>query len=258
MQQVAFAQLVRKGCGGDAPGLHQVAVVGVAQRLLDELLDEQDRQPAAAQLGGHLQDAVDDDGREAAGRLVEHQQLRCADHALPDRKNLLLPARQARRHLLAPVGQFGEQPVDAVELAAVAARVAGIGADQQVVFDAQRMEHAVPFEHLHDAGLDDGTRARVAEVAAVEVNAAGALRHQARDGVQQAALAGAVAPQHHDELTGPHVDRDAVHDLGLAVGDVQVAHFEQGLRGPLAMADIRGGHGRCRTNRSLTTRHAPR
>ena len=42
-----------------------------------------------------LVDLADDDGRQAARRLVEDQQARLADHALPHCQDLLLPARQA-------------------------------------------------------------------------------------------------------------------------------------------------------------------
>ena len=48
--------------------------------------------------------------------------------------------------------------------------------------------------------------------------------------MQHGALAGAVAPEQHDELAGADVERDAVHHLGLAVGDVQVLDLQQHLR----------------------------
>ena len=46
MQHVALAQLLGATFDGDAAGLDKKAVVGVLQRFLDELLDQQDRQSA--------------------------------------------------------------------------------------------------------------------------------------------------------------------------------------------------------------------
>jgi hypothetical protein len=47
-----------------------------------------------------------------------------------DGEDLLLAAAQARRRLTLLAGQLGEQRVDAVEPAAIAARVARAGTDQ--------------------------------------------------------------------------------------------------------------------------------
>ncbi len=87
------------------------------------------------------------------------EQLGVADDALADGEDLLLPAGQPRGHLAAPLGELGEHGVDAVELRAVAAGRARVGADEQVVLDRQGVEDAVAFQHLHHAGLDDVARA---------------------------------------------------------------------------------------------------
>ena len=89
-----------------------------------------------------------------------------------DRENLLLPARQARRGIIALFLELREQLVDAREFRAIPAGAARIGADQQVVFDRQRGEHAMAFQHLDHAGTHDIARCRVAQVAAVEFDAA--------------------------------------------------------------------------------------
>jgi hypothetical protein len=46
--------------------------------------------------------------------------------------------------------------------------------------------------------------------------------------VHDRALARAVAPEHDGELAVADRERDAVHDLGLALGDVQVLDNQQG------------------------------
>ena len=80
----------------------------MAHGLLDELLDEQDRDPLGAQPVRHVQDPIDDDGREPTRRLVEDEELRIADDALGHRQDLLLAAAQSRGEVLAASGELGE------------------------------------------------------------------------------------------------------------------------------------------------------
>ena len=132
MKYVACLDFLRRAGRGNAAGLHQVTVARVSQRFFHELLDQQDGHPAFAQFRGHRQDPVNYHGRQPRGRFVEDEQARLADHALRNREDLLLPARQARCVVVALFLQFRKQFVDATEFGAVAMRAARVSADQQV------------------------------------------------------------------------------------------------------------------------------
>ena len=83
------------------------------------------------------------------------------------------------------------------------------------------------FQYLDDAGADDVARRRIGQVAAVEFDATGFLWDQTRYRVQGRALARAVAAEHHGEFAVAHLQGNAMHDRGLAVGDMQVVYFQQ-------------------------------
>ena len=71
--QVAVTQRLGTGRNGHPSGLDEIAVIGVGQRLLHKLLHQQDRQAVRAKPGSNIENPVDDDGSETAGRLVENQ-----------------------------------------------------------------------------------------------------------------------------------------------------------------------------------------
>ena len=87
--------------GADAAGLEQVGAIDHAQHLLHVLLDDQHGEAAGADALDQLEHLLDDDRREAGGRLVEQQQLRLGHQRAADRAHLLLAARHGAGHLVA-------------------------------------------------------------------------------------------------------------------------------------------------------------
>src|SRR5689334_5893959 len=79
----------------DAAVLEHVAAVRERQRLRDILLDEDDGEAVTlVQLAHDAEDILDDDRRQAEGRLVEHHEAGRAHEAAADRQHLLLAARE--------------------------------------------------------------------------------------------------------------------------------------------------------------------
>jgi hypothetical protein len=81
----------------DPPGLQQVRAIDYAKHLLHVLLDDQHGEAARADAVHELEHLLDEDGRQARGRLVEQQELRLGHERAPDRAHLLLASRHASR-----------------------------------------------------------------------------------------------------------------------------------------------------------------
>ena len=69
--------------------------MGDAERALDVLLDEEDRDALAVDARHDRGDLIDDARRQAEERLVDHQQPRARHETAGDGHHLLLAARQA-------------------------------------------------------------------------------------------------------------------------------------------------------------------
>jgi hypothetical protein len=140
-----------------------------------------------------------------------------------DRQHLLLAAGQRAGVLGALVAQHREQRPDAVDRRRAAARV---GAQQQVVLDAERAEHLAPLGHLDDAAHHALARRLAADVGALEAQRAAVHRLHARQRAQQRRLAGAVGTDDRDQLAGVHVQRHPGQGRDAPVAAAQCAHFE--------------------------------
>ena len=68
-----------------------------------------------------------------------------------------------------------------------------------------------------DAELRDAVRGPARRLVAEELDAAAARRGQPGEAPHRRRLAGAVAPEHRDDLAFAHVERDAAQDVALAV-----------------------------------------
>src|SRR5207245_4827603 len=82
------------------PGLEHVRAVRDLERLRGVLLDEEDRRSPLVDLHAYAEDRLNEDRREAEGRLVEHEELRVRHERTSDREHLLLAAGKGPRELL--------------------------------------------------------------------------------------------------------------------------------------------------------------
>ena len=90
--------------------------------------------PSSASVDQHALDLVDDDRRQALGRLVHDQQLGVAEQRPRDRQHLLLAAGQLRAAIAAPFGQPRKGLVDALDRPGGVAP--GAGREPQMLVDA--------------------------------------------------------------------------------------------------------------------------
>src|SRR5258708_17203647 len=115
---LAVGEELAAGAGErDLPGLHDIAAMGEAERVVRVLLDQEHRDLLLlVDLADHLEDLLDDERREAERRLVEQQEARAAHQRAADRQHLLLAARE-RAAALAPAPlAAGKEREDAAQI----------------------------------------------------------------------------------------------------------------------------------------------
>lgn len=91
---VAPANILGRPVQDAAPGFDHDDAVGNGERSVHELFDEQDAEPVGPEAIDQPQHVVDDRGRQAGRRLVEHHNAGSCNERLCDGEHLLLPATQ--------------------------------------------------------------------------------------------------------------------------------------------------------------------
>ena len=227
--QVAVADRGRRAAADHGAVLQHIGMVGDLQRALDHLLDQQDGGPGLAQALQHLHHLIDDDGRQAERRLVEHQKLGLAHQRLGDRQHLLLAARQDAGQRLRPLGQHGKQLVDEIVALPLHGLVEtrAVEAELQVGVHVLAAEQAASLGDMQQPEIDDAVRRLAGNVGSREDDAARRRPQQPRDRPQKRALARAVAAdQRHDRAL---LDRevDAAQHADMAIADIEAAHLQE-------------------------------
>lgn len=172
---------------------------------------------------------LDDDRREAEGRLIKQEQRRTGHDRAGDRQHLLFAAGQRAARLGAALGEDGEQVENVVEvLFDVVLVVAEEGPKIQILLHGEIGEDQTAFRHLADAERYDLVRPERVDGMPPEEDFAAARRRAAADGHQRGALARAVGPDERDDF--PFVDA-YVHvpeGLDVTVEGVDVAKLKHG------------------------------
>src|SRR5215471_567931 len=131
----------------DAAALEDQRTVSHGQDLLGVLFDDDGRQSLLAkQASQRTQQFLDDDRREAFGRLVEQQQARIGGERAADRQHLLLAARQRAAALPPPLAQAREE----IEYTFQGPRSRPCHGGE-VLLDVQRAEDVALLRHPTDA-----------------------------------------------------------------------------------------------------------
>src|SRR5918911_688625 len=158
------AELVRRPLRVDPADPHQVGAVGDAKRLVDVLLDEQDRHALlVAQPDDQVEDEPDELRREAERRLVEEQQPRPGHERPRDRELLLLAARERGGRQAQPLAERREELEQALAVSVVGPAAArGGGAEPQVLRHREPREDPPALGCKPHASTDDPLRRQVA------------------------------------------------------------------------------------------------
>ena len=209
--------------------LHEERLVGGGERHVHRLLDEDHGDALLAELLHDVEELLDDEGRQAEGQLVDHQQLGLGEERHGQREHLLLATRELRRGVVEPAAQRGEQVERVVGRGLGVLVVASVDPqrDLEVLGDAERREHAPPAGNLDDALAGDQVRPHAADVDARVADGAAFGRDEAGDRAQHGGLAGAVGAEQRDRLALAQLEVHAEEHLHLAVCDVDRPEAEQ-------------------------------
>src|SRR5690625_3027666 len=229
-------QFRRRAAEHDFAGLQHVAAVSDGQGDVGVLFDHEHADALVVHLFDDLEDAFDEQGREAHRWFVHQDELRAAHQGAAHGEHLLFPAGHGAAHLVEAFRQAREQFEHVIEvLLQLRAVLTQVGAHLQVLFHGQAREDAPVLRNDgHAAGDVFGGRHRVGPFAA-EVHLAFAAADDAEDGFQGGGFAAGVAAEQADHLAA--VD-DHVHVVQYADGPV--------VGGDVVQFQYRGGfaHGR--------------
>jgi hypothetical protein len=103
-----------------------------------------------------------------------------------------------------------------------------VRSNQHVVDDGHSLERAVVLEGAQDAAGGDAVRRQAEDRLAGEAHLAAGGGIRAGDEVEGGALAGAVRPDHAEDLAFAHLEVEAVHGEQTAEALGQVADFKNG------------------------------
>ena len=138
-------------------------------RALQVLLDQEHRDAGRFQRLEPGVKAIDDQRRQAERHLVEQQEVRVDHQRAPDRRRLLLAARQCARERAAAILEIGKGLHHRVERPG--ARPAGGAREQEVFLDRQAGEQAPAFGHQREPERGARVSASCADVLALEGDA---------------------------------------------------------------------------------------
>jgi hypothetical protein len=210
-------------------GVEDVAAVADLQAPAGVLLDDHDGHAGGVDVAHARERLVLQLRREAGGRLVEEQHARLHHERAGERDDLPLAARQRPGALPAPLGQQREQLADGGE-----PLPPPLGAQEEahaeVVLDRECAEHVARLGHVADAARDQPVGGQRRDVLAGERHRAAPHRHQPEHRLDERRLAGAVRPDHADDLAVVEGQVAAVQDVdaGQVAGD-EVVGREQPL-----------------------------
>ena len=129
--------------------------------------------------------------------------------------------------LAAAVGDVREEAVDALQALSQAV-TADEGAHLQVFVDGEGGEDVVDLGDVGHAGLDHAVRREVGYVAPQQLDAPAADGEEAKDGLEEGGLAGAVGADDGHDLGLVEDEGDAVEDLHFPVAGDHAFSLEHG------------------------------
>src|SRR5271170_2964278 len=150
------------------------------ERPVDVLLDEYDGGAFGGDFPEAIVDVADDDRCQPQRKLVAQQKPRVGHQCPPDRRHLLLSARQIRRRKMTQFSQPREQVVDAFQVPR--ARALGVAAEEQVFLHRKAWKQPATFRRHGDSEPYDLVRRLVADGLAVKLHHCGGSLQSACDG----------------------------------------------------------------------------
>src|SRR4051794_28712289 len=219
-------------CAGihDGAAVHHGEIVAELERKVEILLDQHGRDLAeVAQICDGATDVLDDRGLDALGGLVEQQRARPHHQRTADGELLLLAARKVAATPAEHAVEHGKQREHVVRNGAVFAlerREPGL----EIFLDREQRKDLAALRHISDAAARAVGGLERSDILAVKADAATADRLLARERIEQAGLADAVAAEHAGHLAGLGDERDRAQRLCGAVMQIDGLGFKHHYR----------------------------
>ena len=239
--------------GGDSAFVHDEDPVGHAEHLGELRRDHQDRDAAPREVGEESVHLGLGAHVDAAGGLVDDEELRLGREPLGEHDLLLVAAREgrdrvllrARLHLeaLRPLrggGAFAGAVDEAEPGQRVPQRQRRVAGDREV-HDEPLL--APVLGHEADAGVDGGLRIPRTQRSAEQLDAAPVVAVDAEHGPRDLGAAGADESGEGDDLAGAHLEVDvAEHARAREPGDREHGVADLGLDLGEQLCDVAADH----------------
>ena len=219
----------RRAFEDDFAGFEDVAITGNLEGEVGILFNQENGQAlGAVDLDNFFKDGLHEEGRDAEGGLIEHEELWLAEECPANRQHLLFTAGKGAGELLAAFEEAGEYSEDVVGLGGGPGGIAlEIGSHLEVFLHRQVGEDHAAFRNMAKPAADDGVGRLIGDLPTVIADGAAGRFGQAGDGSQGGGITGTIAADEGDDAAGRHLERDAVQGFDRPIGDAEVIDREQ-------------------------------
>ena len=194
------------------------------------LLDQQHGGATGANVGHDTKHLLHNERRQTERGFVQQQQARLGHQPARHRNHLQLPARQRpAQHVFEAleIGEIDEHIIHLARQRRPADAFAVGGAQRDVLAHGQAREHPPPLRHMTDAKANDGFRLQPQQRLALIPDRAGEIGHEAGDGAQGGAFAGAVRAEQGHDLPLLHIQRQPLEHIASPVAGHECVDFKQ-------------------------------
>src|SRR5438094_2129973 len=187
--------------------LHDVMTVGNGRCKVKVLLYQKDRESLCFELPDGLTDLLNNDGREAFGGLVEHQQMRTRTQYASDGEHLLLAAGQLGALAAQPFLEIRKKIEDFPDFEST---LLDLRRKQQVLLNIEAREDPPLFGTKRNPQTRDPVRRQPDRFPAFEHDRTLTLADDAHDRLERCRFPRAVASQQRDDFAPSDLERCAV------------------------------------------------
>ena len=231
---------LRRRIRDDAPVVEREHAPGEAAHHLHVMLDE-DHGDALGfhRLHDHLHDAEFLLRGNAAGRLVEQQQLRAADERSREGDQLLLPSGELKPLARGELARLGNQRVSPLQPGGGVRRARGPRGHELFFLGGQLGHEAPVLGHVADAHPRPLMRGQGEQIGVAEAHRPASNFQQTHEALHERGLARAVSSDQPGHAPQRQFERDVAQDGHGPDGDVQSADAKHGPPRPRSAAPRR-------------------
>ena len=212
---------------GDFACLHDIGAVGDLESGDGVLFHQQHGEAQVLHFQDFGKDFLDQQRRQAHGRLVQQQQTGAAHQGAGEGQHLLLAAGERAAQLLQALAQAREAAQHDIHLQDAVWVV--VAADEQVLAHGHVGEDHFALGHKHGRVADAPPGGLASREPATDEHRARPRLQQPDNGFEQGGLARAVRAEQADDLPGADVQARAVDDLKAAVAAPKILYLKKHL-----------------------------